>query len=81
MRLLWAMSSALNISVYNVEREKRPSNSRELRGRSEHKTDRSRWVIALFWKSLQGRLPEFEHLWRTDSPRGEVTSYDVMNLN
>lgn len=62
-------------------RGERPSNSGELRGRSEQKTDRSRWFIVLFWKSLQGRLLKSEHLWRTDSPRGEVTIYDVMNLD
>lgn len=82
MLLLWALSSTLNISVYSAERGGGgPSKSRELRGKSARKTDRSRWFIVLFWKSLQGRLLEFEHLWRTDSPRGEVTTCDVTNLD
>lgn len=52
MLLLWALSSTLSISVYNVE--ERPSNSRELRGRRESKTDRSPWRIVLFWEKPAG---------------------------
>lgn len=81
MLLLWALSSTLSISVYNVEGRKDPvipeSSEADVRARQTGADGAS----SCFGKSPQGCLLAFEHSWRTKSPHVEVTIYVVMNLD
>lgn len=78
MPLLWALSSTLSISVYNVKRGEVPAIGGVLKaGESMRKTE-AEGTLFCFGKAFRTVCL---NLWRTNSPHGQVPVCDVIHLD